>query len=188
MYFVVNTTDRELMISDLNISLGPRKAMDIEKLKPRYIIEESKDLKTCIKTKRIQVRHDSKLIDSQKADQVEGQTNDDQINQIKNVIANEIKQQLSGFKGQSSGDNTEIMSILNKLTEAFEKGTVPIISKVESSSTDHEDNIDEERLSEIHARKMQKLSKNTNSRFTHEEKKSADSVADRVSELDDLLG
>ena len=45
MFFIINKTKRNIIISDIKVSLGPRQAIDLDKMIDRDISDKSKDLK-----------------------------------------------------------------------------------------------------------------------------------------------
>lgn len=197
MYWVVNITEppQTVIIGDLNIEIGPKKAMDFEKMKLKHEIAESKDLKKAIKLRMLQVRHSVK---SKKKDIVaEPQSNalnDKELAKIRLTIREEMQNVLGN---QSS---PELLQAVNSLLEATKnlKDTPPqkvIVEHTGGSSSINsqddfdniDDNIDDEILAEIHAKAVKNQTKDTETQLTYDERKGDNSVADRANELDGLL-
>lgn len=183
MFFIVNRTNKDLTIGDLDISIGPRKAIDLEKIRSREKIDSSTDLRTCIKNGYLQVRHNSKASQTEENKEPEKvNVDDEQINKIRLAVADEVKSQIAdAMKGNSGGDNSEILSKLNALLSGQGQSQ-------SSAAYPIEDELDEDVLADIHAKRMKNVGKDTEGKVTYEKKKSTDSAVDRAAELDNLLG
>jgi hypothetical protein len=196
MYWVVNITKppQTIGIGDLNIVIGARKAMDLEKILPRHKIEESKDLKRAVKSKMLQVRHEAKS-NKKKEQPVSPQSstlNAKELNKIRSTVRDEIQ---SLMEGQSQ---PELLQAVNNLLEVTKnlKDAPPQKVVVEHSGSpgivepqdiDEVDEIDEDKLADIHAKSIKNKTQNAETQLTYEERKGDSSVAANASELDDLL-
>ena len=196
MYWVVNTTKppQSVSIGDLNLIIGAKKAIDLEKVCDRHKIEESKDLKQAIKSKMLQVRHSAKT--NKKKDHIVepvNSLNDKELAKIRSTVRDEI-QSLMG--GQSSPDLLKAVNNLLEVTQSLKDSppqkvvvehATSSLGSIESQEIDEVEDIDEEKLAEIHARAIKNKTQNAETKLTYNERKGDNSVADRASELDDLL-
>ncbi len=55
-YIVHNLTERTIILSDLQVEIGPHKKINLEKIADRAAVDRSCDLKLALKTKRISLR------------------------------------------------------------------------------------------------------------------------------------
>jgi len=188
MFFIVNKTKNELQISDIKISLGPRQAMDLDKIIDRSKSDRSRDLDLAIKQGVIQVKQKTPtetpiIISNNNDDDLETSKIDD----MKEYLAEEIKNQFDILKSgltnsKNNNDNSgDLSQILNQL-----KGLVNNNSTNES--VDEDVIMDEEKLSNIHARSIDKKLKNVESNeVKYDKKEIEDNIEDNISELEGLL-
>ena len=193
MYFIVNLTKHEVSISDLGISIGPKKSMDLEKIKSTSDILDSKDLKNCIKKGIIQVRHDSTYRSSKQPHSqptiVHSSIDSEQIEKIREAVADEMRKHPIQQAAPQSASTEELIKLIAKLNEKIEtlSGNRASSEKSNEISYEKESELNEDTLSDIHAKKMSKIGKGSKSNLSYEQKSVADSVSDRASELEGLL-
>lgn len=186
MYFILNRSNHEVVISDLNVGLKAHRAMDLEAVCSREKIDSSKDLKSAIKLGKIQVRHDSR---PRAPEQTVQPKQSPYIDEIRQVVSEELKNHLSG-----ESNNDKLVEVIEKLAGVLdqEKLVAPTQQQAQvepKPDQDPEEDIDEEKLAEIHAKHMRKVSEKTEAgRLSYEETTSADDVAERVARLRNLRG
>ena len=188
MYIVVNISKppNEVVIGDLNFSIGPNKAIDLEKIVKRSAIEDSDDLKRAVKLRLVEVRHTTRRVENpiEIPIQLPAQLSDADVERIRSIIKEEVQ-----FKqSKNSSDNTpEIMEMLKKMITDTMNASA-LISKETEIKDKNLDTIDEAKLIEIHAKAVAKKSANADGNINYSEKRITDSISDRASELDNLLG
>ena len=190
MYFIVNITrpPQEVYIKDLDFRLGPNKALDLEKVKSRFDIESSQDLKNCVKNRKIQLRqtsHSRAKPEDQPQPQKKGLDADD-INKITDSVVERLK----GSMSQSNVPD-ELVAVLKDLKNAMQQPqqVVHVTEKLNVPvSKPEDDDLDLDRLAEIHAKSVARKAKKTEGNIGYEEKNVEDQASSRADELGDLLG
>ncbi len=186
MFFVVNKTKKEIKIDDLGISLGPRQAIDLDKILHRDRINNSESLKLSKINGDIEVRvQDSdnsvkKEVDSQ-GDKLNTTSMIVDIENMKQDIIQEIKNIFSS-QGNfvSKHDIMEIISSLSKM---------PAVQGAAVSESRGEDvSVDEGILSSISARAVNNIVKDTKIKSHYrEERQNENNIANNISELENLI-
>lgn len=185
MYLIINMTTDMIIIGDLGIELGPKKAIDLDKVfQDRSKFEHSKDLKYAEKSRKIQIRHDRVVNKERETVTVTQKIDDEHIMKIREAVRQEVVEQI---KNISSTPDNQIEIILEQMRNMIERGSSLKENSVnESVVQDNYNDIDLDKLSEIHAKSVKKISKNTEGNVRYEEHKSSSSL-DNLDELDGLL-
>ena len=203
MYFIVNNKKNEIVISDLKLCLGPRQAMDLDKIFKREQIEYSKDLKLSVKKGIVTIRqksssgteHQNVIINSNSA------IGSEDIEKIKNELTKEIRDGIGSIRNDlehQEGNKqilpvnpnlemSELKNMLSQLTSVV--GNMSKNSKIDDNNKEleEEDDIDGFAMNEIHKRAVNKMTKDVLSSVEGMELEELDSVEDNVSELENLL-
>ena len=203
MYFIVNNKKNEIVISDLKLCLGPRQAMDLDKIFKREQIEYSKDLKLSVKKGIVTIRqksssgteHQNVIINSNSA------IGSEDIEKIKNELTKEIRDGIGSIRNDlehQEGNKqilpvnpnlemSELKNMLSQLTSVV--GNMSKNSKIDDNNKEleEEDDIDDFAMNEIHKRAVNKMTKDVLSSVEGMELEELDSVEDNVSELENLL-
>ena len=203
MYFIVNNKKNEIVISDLKLCLGPRQAIDLDKIFKREQIEYSKDLKLSVKKGIVTIRqktpsgneHQNTIINSNSG------IGSEDIDKIKNELTKEIRDGIGSIRNDLEYKDTnkqnipvnpnleiyELKDMLYQLTTVV--GNLSKNSKLDDKNKElEEDNdIDNLALNEIHKRAVNKMTKNVLGSVEGMELEELDSVEDNVSELENLL-
>lgn len=202
MYFIVNISrpPREITIGDLNFSLGPNKAIDLEKVRTRSQIEESRDLKRAVKTRFVEVRHSSREMAAAPVGQapivVQNQNvemGDDQIERIRAAVKAEMQQQMAQQPKAAPDANAalvpELLAAIKELRNLAAQGNSQARDTVrEVISVVEDDDVSDEKLAAMHAKVVKNtLLKPTEGNISFEQTKSKGSLADRAKELGDIL-
>jgi len=183
MFFIVNKTKNELEISDIRISLGPRQAMDLDKIIDRSKSDRSRDLDLAIKKGIIQVKQktptETPIVISSNND-----VDISKIDDMKEYLAKEIKNQFDMLKSglpknnNNSGDLSQVLNQLKKLTN----------NNSNNESEDEDVIMDDDKLSNIHAMTIDKKLKNVESNeVKYEKKEIKDDIDGNISELEGLI-
>ena len=191
MFFIINKTKTEVIISDLKISLGPRQALDLDKFLDRKKSERSNDLSTAIKKGIISVRQKTNEESSLVIKQIKEEMNPREMDKFKKDINDEIKNQFSSLKkdllnannsNSSNVDNSELLKQLANLIKNSKNSDTIV------KSEEDEVPIDSDTLSEIHKKTVSRQMKDTNiSNIEYEEKEVKNDIDENVDELEKLL-
>ena len=191
MFFIVNKTKTEVIISDLSVSMGPRQALDLDKFLDRKKSERSNDLSTAIKKGIISVRQKTNEESSLVIKQIKEEMNPREMDKFKKDINDEIKNQFSSLKedllnakgfNNSNVDNSELLEKLADLIKNSKNSDAIVKSEEEEVL------IDEDVLSSIHAKTVDRQIKDTKiSNIEYEEKEVKNDIDENVDELEKLL-
>lgn len=195
MFFIVNTTKSKIEIVDINIKLGPRQAMDLDKVMRREKSGNSKDLRLKISKGIIDVRRKdainpikiSQPVVNNAADmnKMKEELLQEMRNQLKEV-GSEIKEQINKNKqGVSIEDITNaVRQVVASMPQASSQ---VVLQKVKEEFYEGAD-IDESLLADIHARAVNELTKETKmGHIDYKKAKSVDNIDNNVLELEKLL-
>ena len=191
MFFIVNKTKTEVIISDLSVSMGPRQALDLDKFIDRKKSERSRDLSTAIKKGIISVRQKTNEESSLVIKQIKEEMNPREMDKFKKDINDEIKNQFSSLKkdllnannsNSSNVDNSELLKQLANLIKNSKNSDTIV------KSEDEEVLIDGDVLSSIHAKTVDRQIKDTKiSNVNYEEKEVQNDIDENIDELEKLL-
>jgi len=191
VFFIVNKTKTEVIISDLSVSMGPRQALDLDKFIDRKKSERSRDLSTAIKKGIISVRQKTNEESSLVIKQIKEEINPKEMDKFKKDINDEIKNQFSSLKedllnakgfNNSNVDNSELLEKLADLIKNSKNSDAIVKSEEEEVL------IDEDVLSSIHAKTVDRQIKDTKiSNIEYEEKEVKNDIDENVDELEKLL-
>jgi hypothetical protein len=246
MFFVINKRKppQSLTIGDLNFTLKPNQAIDLEKVFDNYKIGASKDLLTAQKLGWLQIKQNRKppepagteanvhtlymgnpdaAIDKMNKE-VRGE-----LAGIKEAITGQPQPQLTDSSGveaelasirvllseqnkqkaeqspqldqnqllealQKLSDQTQLQGAVERLAEAVKQIQAQqpptVIHQHGTSKTEEEeiDTLDEVKIAEIHARSVERMTRNITGDVDYKKEKIADSVKTKIDELDNLLG
>ena len=190
MFFIVNKTKIPVSISDLNIVLGPRQAIDLDKARiPRSKSEASKSLKMAQKNGDVEVRFKDKPKSRItpdipiKSSPDMGNMKEEIIGEMKDVMKEFLKNQTGGV---SKADLQELINAMPKTTETvkYRQDQENIVQR-----EDEEVEMDEDMLAKINARTVDNIVEGTEIKAVHYEEKQEDStILNNVDELENLLG
>jgi predicted transcriptional regulator len=186
MFFIVNKTKGTVVLGDLKLTLGPRQAIDLDKIMNRSKSEASKSLKTAKKNGDIEVRikdKPSKIPDTQ----VLPAQND--MGNIKEEIIGEMKDVMQELlKGQTGGVSKEdLQELINAMPKSQE--TVIIRQEGEKIKEDEEVEVEAGEIGEMNKRAVNKMVENVDSvDIKYKEEKQKNDLDNQISELEGLLG
>ena len=185
MFFVVNKTKQHVVLGDINITLGPRQAIDLDKIMKRSKSDESQHLKIAKKRGQIEIR--VKDMPEQKASSFVRSKPVVDLNKMKDEIIGEMKEVLKDQKGGVSKEDLQTMAQM--LAQSLpKKETVIIRQDVENADTDEKVEMNEETLAKINSRAVDEIVKDTIVQSVqYKEEKQEDTILDNVDELEQLL-
>ena len=190
MFFIVNKTKRNITLGDLNLNLGPRQAIDLDKARiPRSKSEASKSLMMAKKSGDIEVRFQDRLkseslpVSPSSVSPDMGNMKEEIIGEMKNAMKELLKGQMGGV---SKADLQELINAIPKTTETViyrqDQGNM-------KQREDEEVEIDVVAIGEMNKRAVDKMVKNVESvDIKYEGKKQKNDLDSNISELEGLLG
>jgi len=190
MYLIVNISKKNICISDINISLQPKQAIDLDKVVAKEKSRGSANLKQCISSHFIKVLQQDKekvqIVEKIKQieNKAENKMNDEQLRSLKEEIKKEISSNLSKVVSSDSGSK-EVLDKINDLmllmTQGVQSKDLAIKDILKDTGLDY--NV----LSEIHAKAVKNLTKTAEANVKYSEEKVENSAESRASELEDLI-
>jgi hypothetical protein len=189
VFFIVNKTKGTIVISDIGITLGPRQAIDLDKMMNRSKSEASKMLKGASKKGHIDIRikDGGKKSKIKPPEQIGGDLDDfkkEILEEMKGLLSN---QQPSPQAGLGKEDLAEFaQQIIDNIPKSE---TVIIQGQPQDIRTDEDVEMDEELLSRINAKAVDKIVEGTDiNSINYKEEKQENTILDNISELEDLIG
>lgn len=187
MFFVINITrpPQSVTISDLGVTIGPHKAMDLEKMFNRSDIDASADVKEAIKTRQLQLRHNSVSHKSQSTVARRQGISAEELKSIKDAVKEQVREELLKIPSHSS---TDVENKIDRLSNLVEQN-LNKSSQVDAVSQQEDiDDSDNSKIAEIHAKVVSRKTQGAKTNISYQEKKTDDSLQSKVDELDDLIG
>lgn len=187
MFFIVNKTKGTIVIADLGVTLGPRQAIDLDKLMPRSKSESSKLLKAASKKGQVDIR----IKDGGKPQNVAPAPVDNTLDDFKKEMMEEMKGLLSNQPVPKQGLGKEDLAEFAQqiIKNMPEKETVIIHGDKQDTREDDEVEMDEETLAKINARTIEDLVKDvTVDNVKHKESTEINDLEKNISELENLIG
>jgi len=189
MYFVVNRTKKAVEIADMNLVIAPRRGVDLETLRSKDKVAKSQDLRRLLRCGMLELRSPSK---GKKKKTEAASASSVELKEIKD----EMKELKEAIKSLGSGNSSpELTAVLAQLVSTMQNPPAQTIIKeihhaAGSAGPDMVDDtpdLDEETLTNIHARAVEKMVRNTEGKVNYKEQKIQDSASARADELDGLL-
>jgi len=194
MFFIVNKTKGTITLGDLGskgLSLGPRQAIDLDKIMKRSQSEESKALKNAKDRGDIEVR----IKDETKPTKVvkdKGVSSSPDYKEMKKEIVKEVKGVMSDLlKGQGGVSKEDLQDVVKTLLTNMPKKTETVIIRQdgENIKQDEEIEVDDVSIIEMNKRVVDKMMENVDSgEMKYREEVKKDDLMSNVDELEGLLG
>jgi hypothetical protein len=190
VFFIVNKTKGTIIISDIGVTLGPRQAVDLDKMMGRSKSEASKMLKSASKKGHVDIRikDGGKKPNIKPPEQVGGDLDDfkkEMLEEMKGLLSNQ--QQPTPQAGLGKED---LAAFAQQIISNIPKSeTVIIQGQPKEVRTDEEVEMDEDLLAKINARTVDKIVEGTDiNSINYKEEKQENTILDNISELEDLIG
>jgi hypothetical protein len=192
MFFIVNKTKQRIVLGDLGVSLGPRQAIDLDKIVKRERSEKSGHLILAKNKGEIEIR--IKDSDAKKVIPNTPTDSNADLNKMKDDIVSELRgsiqqlaQQISASKPGSSNVVLSDEDVRNLTQQIMDK--IPSERKSDSDTLKEEDiEMDGNVVSDINARAVNKMVKNTDiSGIKYKEEKLDSKILGDMKELEKLL-
>lgn len=202
MYIVVNRTKEVINFSDLNWVLGPRQSIDLDAIRSRKEIDESEDLKSAVKQGRVQIRHSS-VSNTKKESNYIGPLNpsirvktptfnDDYVEKIRVAIREEVENQFKKKEPKTQIVEkvpSEMSELLAQMKQMMEMQSRHVQSSLPAEKViEVEEDLDINKLSDIHAKSVGKISKDASGQVKYTEQKYDNNLDQNIKDLESLLG
>jgi len=188
MFFIVNRTKKHITLPDIKISLGPRQAIDLDKIMERSESEKSKHLRAASAKGDVEIRvKDNEAL--KKIPNTKTGSAQSDIGKIKDEIIKEMKNELRGIKASDNSISKEdLMAFMQQLINNMP--TKEVVIKETSHIVEEEDaEIDENLLADINARTVEKRVKDVKiEQVKYKEESQNNTIISNIDELENLLG
>ena len=190
MFFIVNKTKDTISISDIGVTLGPRQAIDLDKMMNRSKSEASKMLKGASKKGHIDIR----IKDEGKKSNIKlPERVDDSFDDFKKEMMEEMKGLLSNQNQptpQQGLGKEDLAAFAQQIISNMPKSeTVVMQGQPQDTRSDVDVDMDEDILAKINARTVDKIVEGTDmNTINYKEEKQENTILDNISELEDLIG
>lgn len=189
MFFIVNKTKSTLVISDIGITLGPRQAIDLDKMMDRSKSEASKMLKGASKKGHIDIR----IKDGGKTTKIKPPEQINDLDDFKKEILEEMKSLLNQNQQpilQQGLGREDLAEFAQHIISNIPKSeTVIIQGQPQDMRSDEDVEMDEEVMAKINERSVDKIVEGTKiNAMKYKEEKQENTILDNISELENLIG
>ena len=191
MFFIVNKTKQTISLSDINIILGPRQAIDLDKAKvPRSKSDFSPSLSMAQKRGQIEVRSkdgkspNSLLKQPQSNPKDELESLKEQLREVKDLLTQQSKTPSNGVSKE------DLSNFAKEIIQSIPKSETVIAHEDQTveQRIDEEVEVDDDILSEISKRAANKMVKNVeNVDIKCEGEKQKNDLDSNIDELEGLL-
>jgi len=199
MFVIKNNTDRDIVLDDLRVILGPHKQIDLDRVAPRHLIESSPKLRLAFQYKKVvTISMDGAGI-GDKSDESR------ELQEMEARLKEDFRKQLVALNRQQtvtpSHDNTKleeltatIQTLMKQMAER-DRQTVQVVTVNQESKPDEAcpdstgDGISDDISTRLHAKTMQRLEKKVTgaSNVDHESKKTRNDISTNIDELENML-
>jgi len=202
MYLVSNYTSKKVHVKDLNLYIDRKQVIDLHRLRLKMDPSESKDLKKLIRAGTLRELNKpgrkKKPEASPPPPKSDGRDDKKLLNDLKQFIKEELDKRNAPTETKvierSVRDNSDdVLQALSEISSQMQVIKEQGISVGKSDDVEEEDEnpikeLDEEKLSDIHARAVNKMTEKAEGSVTYSEKEVENpEMLDHVSELEDIL-
>jgi len=186
VFFIVNRTKKHITLPDIKISLGPRQAIDLDRIMDRSESEKSRHLRAASSKGDIEIRvkdgEPLKKIPDTKIEKKED------INKIKDEIIREMKDELKELKSNNGLSKEDLMAVMQQFVENMPTKEVVIRDSQKTSYEEEDVEIDEGLLADINEKTVEKRVKNVEMEpIKYKEENKNNTIINNIEELEGLL-
>ena len=186
MFFIVNKTRGPVSIGDIGVTLGPRQAVDLDKIMKREKSEGSQSLKSARARGDIEVRVKDKS--KPESSFVKAQPSVEDLGAFKKEMIGEMKDAMRELLASQQGGLSR--SDLKELIDSMPKSSETVIYRdgQEKIREDEESSVRVNEIGEMNKRIVNKIVKNVDStEIKYKEEKQKNDLDDNILELEGLL-
>lgn len=192
MYLIANNSKSEITITDLNISLRPKQALDLHKIRSSDEIEKSKNLKSAISSGRIKFLHkEANNAKKEEKTEIIVQNQFDKEGLLKDIqalLSKEVDSKIEKLNTTQENNfiqNERLLILLQSIQKNMSKSSTV---DVEKKNIIEDISISSDKIIEMHSRAVGKMSKNVEGNIISPGKKVKDeNVVGNANELDKLI-
>ena len=188
MFFIVNKTKGTIVISDIGVTLGPRQAVDLDKMMSRTKSESSKMLKAASKKGHIDIR----IKDGGTVSKIKQPEPIDDFDDFKKEMLEEMRGLLSQQPAQVSQQGfgkEDLAAFAQQIINNIPKSEIVVVHEQQEVREDEDVEMDEEVLARINARTVDKIVEGVDTKvMNYKEEKQENTILDNISELEKLIG
>jgi hypothetical protein len=191
MFVIRNTTDRDLVLDDLRIVLGPNKEIDLDKVGPRHQTESAPKLRLALRQRRVRVV--CKDIDLPPSPETTATLDKQSLKEMEERLKAEFNRQLRRVMDKSEGGEIAalkdvVQQLVQKLTDQPAVAYVQTLPEAKSVDASTGDGVSDDIASKIHAKAVKRLEKNVSGQIETGGKKVHDeTLKTNLEELEGLL-
>jgi len=191
VFFIVNKTKGSIVISDIGVTLGPRQAVDLDKMMSRSKSESSRMLKGASKKGHIDIRikdngKTSKIGPAQKVNNDLDDFKKEMLEEMKGLLS---QQQPAQVTHQGLGKDDLAAFAQQIISNIPKQETVIVQGEKKEVRKDEEVEMDEEVLAKINARTVDKIVEGSDEvSVNYKEEKQDNTILDNINELEKLIG
>ncbi len=186
MFFIVNKTKKHITLPDIKISLGPKQAIDLDRIMDRSESEKSRHLKAASHNGDIEIR----VKDDDNPKRAAPVQSAPDMGKMKDDIIKEMKDELQFLKQPKEGLSKEdLIAAMQELISNMPAKEIIVKDGGTVINDEEEVEVDEDLLGEINKRAANKMVENVESgEVKYKEEKQKDNLDDNINELEKLLG
>ena len=189
MFFIVNKTKQTIVLNDMGVTLGPRQAVDLDKIVPRSKSDSSKYLKMAKKNGHIEVR--TKDGEKPKHPDKQPQAQPLSLDGFKKEIVDEIKTALSKQSqptAVSGLDKKDLAEFAKEIISNIPKSTETVIYKQGQEDIRQDEEVEIDELGEMNKRVIDRMVENVKSvEIEHNEEIQKNDLDNNIAELEGLI-
>jgi len=184
MYIIANHPKNDkFSIPDLGIELSKKQVVDLHCMRLKIDPEDSLDLQNAIRDGNIIPVNRSRRVKPEKKIEIPKADNSAILSEIQGIIRKEIQNSIP----QKANNDEHIISTLSHLTKLVENG-IPTTTISREKDEVIETEIDEDKMIDIHSKRLNKMSKDIEKSLDSKEESIKDSsILDNASELENMM-
>lgn len=191
MFFIVNKTNKHITLPDIKISLGPRQAIDLDRIMDRSESEKSRHLRAAQSNGHIEIRvKDSDAV--KKIPDIPVKKNGQDIGKMKDEIIKEVKDGIKSLKSINQPKDVlskeDLLDAMRELIQSIPAKEVIIREGGRIDNDEENVEMNGNLLAEINARTVEKRVKDVKIESVNYKEESADNtIMGNIDELEGLL-
>jgi len=191
MFMIMNPSKQTIAIGDLNISIAPRKALDLDAMMSRSKSNASADLKMALRQRMLKIMardEPDDLIEPIRPIVQVAASDSLSADEMRKVVAEEVSKALGKGIPQKNENMQDVLAAIERLAATVgENRSIKQTSLKDVQIDDADADIDDAVLSAMHAKTVNKQVSKTKGTVIYKEEEVSGSISDKLAALDDLL-
>jgi len=188
---IMNPSKQTIAIGDLNISIAPRKALDLDAMMSRSKSNASADLKMALRQRMLKIMardEPDDLIEPIRPIVQVAASDSLSADEMRKVVAEEVSKALGKGIPQKNENMQDVLAAIERLAATVgENRSIKQTSLKDVQIDDADADIDDAVLSAMHAKTVNKQVSKTKGTVIYKEEEVSGSISDKLAALDDLL-